>query len=559
MPEREKADFMATYLAQTWNELAEYMITHPEKLAKAQLDYWQSYFKLYNEFANHKQPEMPIDKRFQHEGWQNNLIFNFIQRSHQLLSEHVKQLYEGKNEKIAQKLRFFSEQFINSIAPSNFLNTNPELLSKTIETNGANLIEGFKKFQEDIERGNGHLQITLSDVTQFELGKNIAFTPGKVVYQNDIIQLIQYTASTKEVHQHPLLIIPPWINKFYIFDLQTQNSFVKWLIDQGYTVFMISWVNPDAELRDKEFSDYLQEGPLAALKAMAKITQNQPVNILGYCVGGTLLGCLLSYLAQMQTDIKILSATFLTSMFDFSQPGELGTFIDEKQISLLEKYMNKTGYIDGNTMSTVFSALRANDLIWTAFVNNYLKGEPPKPFDLLYWNADSTNIPAPVQRFYLRNMYLNNLLIDPGKIKLAGVPMDLGKIALPCYFLAAHEDHIVPWKSCYQSQQYLKADVKFVLTGSGHVAGVINPPHKKKYGYWTNKAKPADAEQFLATATYHEGSWWTHWRRWLKKYAGNLYEPDYLKSTDKNHIEDAPGSYVKVKVADIFKLENNLS
>lgn len=561
----EKTHFIANYLTQTWQELAEYLLQHPDKLTMSQVSYWQSYYNLWQEFydKNHlsKTHDALHDKRFQHADWQKNLIYNFIQRSYQLLIEHTDKLtkeLEIKNGKKAQKFRFYSRQLIDAVSPSNFINTNPEIFSKTLETNGANLLEGFKQFKQDLERNQGQLQIKLSDTSQFELGKNIACTPGKVVFQNDLIQLIQYTPTTKKVYEIPLLIIPPWINKYYILDLQQDNSFVKWLLDQGYVVFMISWVNPTHEHKDKEFSHYLLEGPLAALSIINEITKHNIINILGYCIGGTLLGCLLAYLAKKKNNINILSATFLTTLFDFSEPGELGTFIDEQQLTMLEEYMNKKGYLDGNMMASIFNALRANDLIWSAFVNNYLKGQQPKPFDLLYWNADSTNIPALTHRFYLRNMYLNNLLIQPDKIKLNNVPIDLGKINVPSYFLATQDDHIVPWKSCYQSHRFLKNPVKFVLAGSGHVAGVINPPQKKKYGYWTNPSTPTCADDFLASATFHKGSWWTDWRDWLSQYSGKLIAAHAMQLNREKFIEDAPGSYVKVKIADIAKIENEI-
>lgn len=564
MEKQDETQFIVSYLVQTWRELAEYLLANPEKLTSVQLNYWQSYFNLCHEFSNLKMPNESItdyiDKRFQHKDWQDNLIFNFIQRSYQLLSQqtdHLSKELDLKNEKMVKKFQFYSRQFIDSVSPSNFIAMNPEILSKTLETNGANLIEGFKQFQADLERGKGQFQIKLTDLDQFELGKNIAITPGKVIYQNELIELIQYTATTEKVYEYPLLIIPPWINKYYILDLQAENSFVKWFVDQGYTVFMISWVNPSANHSNKTFSDYLFEGPIAALEIIKKVTLNKKINMLGYCIGGTLLGCLLAYLAQKKQDIEILSATFLTTLFDFSEPGEMGAFIDEKQITLLEEHMRKKGYLEGTIMASVFNALRANDLIWSAFINNYLKGQRPKPFDLLYWNADSTNVPAPVHTFYLRNMYLNNLLIQPGKIKMRGVPLDLSKITTPCYFLATRDDHIAPWQSCYMSKDYVSSKLKFVLALSGHVAGIVNPPCKKKYGYWTNKTMHKEAEKFLATATFHEGSWWEDWNRWLKAYSGKLQLADALHTDPKDVIEKAPGSYVKMRLADIAKNEAN--
>lgn len=562
MEKHVDTNFTAHYLIEAWSELAEYLLQHPEKLVSSQLKYWQSYLNLCQELSNNTEPskdnDVYFDKRFQYIDWQNNLIFNFIKCTYLLLSQHVDNLandLDDKNEKIVKKFRFFTRQFIDSIAPTNFVNTNPEVLSKTLETNGTNLIDGFKRFQEDLKQGKDLLHINMIDSDSFKLGENIACTPGKVIYQNDLMQLIQYTATTETIYQYPLLIIPPWINKYYILDLRQENSLVKWLVDQGFTVFLISWVNPTPDHKEKEFSDYMFEGPLTALKMINQITGSKKTNILGYCIGGTLLGCMLAYLAQKKRDLNILSATFLTTLFDFSEPGELGTFIDEKQISLLEEYMKKKGYLDGRVLASVFNALRANDLIWSSFVSSYLKGQKPKPFDLLYWNSDSTNIPERVHGFYLRNMYLYNYLIQPGGVKIADVSLDLSKISTPSYFLAAQDDHIVPWKSCYQSQRILKGLVKFVLAGSGHVAGVINPPHKKKYGYWTNNTKHKDAEKFLITATFHEGSWWNDWGKWLKKYSGRLCSANRLYSNAREVLENAPGSYVKVTLSNIAMTE----
>jgi polyhydroxyalkanoate synthase len=444
-----------------------------------------------------------------------------------------------------QKLRFFTRQFINATSPTNFASINPEIISKTVENNGINLLTGFKNFIDDLQQGKGLLDIKITDPDGFKLGENIACTPGKVVYQNDLMQLIQYTATTEKVYELPLLIIPPWINKYYILDLQPENSFVKWIVDQGYTVFIISWANVTSEHREKQFADYMREGPLAALKIIKKISKANNVNVLGYCIGGTLLACMLSYLAK-KTNSYVKSATFLTTLLDFSEPGDLGLFTNKSHIEIIEKLMLPKGYLDGHVMAAIFNTLRANDLIWSSFINNYLKGQNPKPFDLLYWNADPTNIPEHVHRFYLKNMYLHNNLIKPGEIKLANTPIDLSDITLPSYFLAAQDDHIVPWTSSYMGKKYFSGSTKFVLTGSGHVAGVINPPNRNKYHYWTNNTITDVPEKYLEKATYHEGSWWNDWIKWIKKYSGkkcSVGDLNLIKS-----IEDAPGSYVKVRL-----------
>lgn len=547
--------FMTSYLLQTWQELADYLVQHPEKLARSQLDYWEAWQTMCGDYAakQGRTDEQSSDKRFQHSDWQNHLMFSFIQRSWQLLNEHTAQLsnnLDASNNKPLQKFRFYSKQYLDAIAPSNFINTNPEILSQTLQTNGANLIAGFNLLKEDLERGQGNLQIKLSDLSQFELGKNIACTKGEVIFQNDLMQLIHYTASTTKIYSKPLLIIPPWINKYYILDLQQDNSMVKWLVDQGYNVYMISWVNPSRSHHDTQFSDYLFDGPVAAIREIQNLTRSNDINLMGYCIGGTLLGCLLAWLARSQFPVNVSSATFLASLLDFSEPGELGTFIDENQVTMLEAHMRQKGYLDGGILAFVFNALRSNDLIWSAFVNHYLKGEPPKAFDMLYWNADSTNIPAATHSFYLRNMYLQNLLIQPDQLQLDNTPLDLGRIQTPCYFLATKEDHIVPWQSCYRGQLNLPQQaLNFVLAGSGHVAGIINPPHKMKYGYWTNKTKPRDPEQFIASADFHTGSWWIDWHNWLANHAGNLIEANAVANATM--IEEAPGSYVKQTLDDI--------
>lgn len=544
MEQSEFIQLTVSHLVDTWTDLATKLTKNPDKLAQNQANYWQDYLRLYQDITN---SDASSDKRFQYQEWQQNLAFNFIKQSYLLTSQHIESLVndvvENEEEKIAQKLKFFTRQFLDAVAPTNFPQMNPEVLAKTLETNGINLVNGYKQFIEDIESGS----IKMTDVDTFHLGENLAATPGKIVYQNDLMQLIQYTAATEKTYEIPLLIIPPWINKYYILDLQEENSFVRWLVNQGYTVFIISWVNPGSQHRKTEFADYMTQGPLAALQIINEITHQKKANLVGYCIGGTLLGCMLAYLSVNNTT-DITSATFLTTLLDFSEPGELGLFVDEKQLIALETYMQKNGYLDGHVMATVFNALRANDLIWSSFVNNYLKGQKPKSFDLLYWNSDSTNIPAPTHSFYLRNMYLENNLIKANKMFLNQVPIDLSKISLPTYFLATQDDHIVPWKTCYKGMQILNENAKFVLATSGHVAGVINPPSRKKYGYWTNVLKPQDPEQYLAQATFHDGSWWSDWNEWLKQHSGKLIEPNF---ETKKYIEDAPGSYVKMKAVDV--------
>lgn len=523
-------------LSEIWQVIIEKIQNHPEKLNEAQL-------KFFSNLQNLDTGINFFDKRFSHEDWQKNFMLDFIKRSYLLFSKESDEFIaaiSANDPKTETKLKFYVKQFLDAYAPSNFANINPEVVSEALKTHGANFFSGFQNFLNDINFQKGSLDIKLCDNEFFQIGKNIAITPGRVIYQNEIMQLIEYYPATQSRYQIPILIIPPWINKYYILDLQPQNSLVKWLVEQGHHVFMISWVNADKTHAKKDLNHYLQEGPLAAIKTIQKHLPQPDINVVGYCVGGTLLACLLGFLKEKNKYIK--SASFLTTLLDFSEPGDLGVFINENEIDHLESDMNDKGYMDGMIMARTFNALRAKDLIWGAFINNYLKGQKPKPLDLLYWNADSTHIPAKLHSYYLRNMYLENNLIQSNKIKLNKVCVDLKAINISCYFLAAKDDHIIPWTSSYQSHFHLKAPSKFVLTKSGHVAGVVNPPLQNKYGYWTNNKTPKDPEKFLATATFHEGSWWNDWLKWLSKHSGTKIKTEiYHQAT----LEPAPGSYVK--------------
>ncbi|OGT46114.1 MAG: hypothetical protein A3E83_08780 [Gammaproteobacteria bacterium RIFCSPHIGHO2_12_FULL_41_20] len=550
MEDNQYAHFITNQLIETWSEISKQLLQQPDKLTRCHLELWKDYQELLQHLTDNV---ISIDKRFTGKAWQEQILFNFIQRAYFLLTTHIDNLIKnssGNNKESAKKLHFFAKQFLDSIAPTNFISTNPEIITRTIETQGKNLVNGLKQFLNDIKQNNGQWLTPSVNLTSFEIGKNIACTPGKIVFQNDLIQLIQYNVTAKKTYKHPLLIIPPWINKYYILDLQQENSLVKWLVDQGFLVFMISWVNPETAHREKQFSHYLIEGPIAALKIIQEITNQPQVNVLGYCIGGTLLSCMLAYLAK-KNNHSIRSATFLTTLIDFSEPGDLGVFIGDKQINELEKHMQPKGYLDGHVMAAVFNALRANDLIWSSFITTYLKGQKPKPLDLLYWNYDSTNIPEKVHSFYLRNMYLNNKLIHPNQLKLADEYIDLNKITTPCYFLATKDDHIIPWASCYKSSLLLSGPVRFVLASSGHVAGVVNHPGKNKYGFWTYSKRPLDPESYLKNATFHEGSWWPHWINWLKPYAGRLINTKHANARKNYIIEDAPGSYVKKRLITI--------
>ncbi|HEX6320446.1 MAG TPA: class I poly(R)-hydroxyalkanoic acid synthase, partial [Burkholderiales bacterium] len=410
---------------------------------------------------------------------------------------------------------------------------------------GQNLVRGLNNLLSDLERGRGELRISMTDESAFKLGRNVATTPGKVVFQNDLMQLIQYLPTTQEVYRRPLVIIPPWINKYYILDLREKNSFIRWAVAQGHTVFVVSWVNPDARLAQKGFDDYMLEGAIGALDAVEQATGEREVNFIGYCLGGTLLGATLAYLAEKK-DRRVKSATFFVSLLDFSQPGELGVFIDEAQVANLEKKMNERGYLEGSEMASTFNMLRANDLVWSFVVNNYLLGKDPFPFDLLYWNADSTRMPARMHSFYLRNMYIKNLMGVPGGITLAGVPLDLSKVKIPAYFISTVEDHIAPWQTTYKGARYLGGPVRFVLGGSGHIAGIVNPPGAKKYHYWANEAFPASADEWFAGARQVPGSWWDDWQAWIDKH--NADTPKVPARTPRDALEDAPGSYAMLRL-----------
>lgn len=529
----------------------------PEKLYKNQIEFYGEYLKVlnnaWNKYVGDSETEMfkanPKDKRFKDEAWNNDFIFNFIKQSYLLTSNWLNKTVdeiEGVDKKTKEKYEFYTKQFIDAISPSNFAFTNPEVIKETISTNGENLTKGLQNLLSDMEKSKNLFNVSTADEHYFKLGENIARTPGQVVYKNDLMELIQYSPTTKTTYEKPLLIIPAWINKYYILDLSENNSMVKWLVDQGYTVFMISWVNPDKSLAHKKFEDYMLQGPLAALDAIEKATGSKDITAMGYCLGGTLLSCTMAYM-KTKKDIRIKAATLLTTMVDFGDVGDMSVFIDEKQLDELDKQMKENGFIGGDEISAMFSALRSNDLIWSFVVNNYLLGKQPVPFDILYWNQDGTRMPADTHSFYLRNMYLKNLLKKPGGIALGGVKIDVTKIDTPTYMLSAKEDHIAPWKTTYETMNLFSGEKTFVLAGSGHVAGVINPPYKKKYGYMTNNKNEKSAAKWLSGASENEGSWWEHWSRWNSKYSGKKILASKPGSGKLKAICPAPGEYVKVK------------
>jgi len=543
-------------LSNAFLEMTTRLMSDPTKLVQAQMNLWQDYMKLWQATTNRMlgmdDPE-PVarpekgDRRFKDPAWEDNEFFDFLKQSYLITSRWLRSTVnevEGLDEHTSKKVDFYTRQFADAMAPSNFVWTNPEVLRTTVEQGGENLVRGLENLLDDMERG----KISQTDYDAFEVGRNLAVTPGKVVYENELMQLIQYTPTTETVYKTPLIIIPPWINKYYILDLREKNSFVKWAVDQGFTVFMISWVNPDEQLARKTFEDYLTQGPLQALDVVEEITGERQTNFIGYCLGGTLLTCTLSYLNQTGQGERVKAATFFTTMADFAEAGELEVFIDEEQIAALEDQMKEKGYLEGKSMATTFNMLRANDLIWSFVINNYLLGKEPFPFDLLYWNSDSTRMPAAMHSFYLRKMYQENKLIEPGGITLKGVPMDLGTITQPSFALATKEDHIAPWKSGYALTRLTGGPVKFVLAASGHIAGVVNPPAANKYNYWTNSKNPKDPEKWLENAKAHDGSWWPEWHRWMEQKSGtDTVEPRQPGGGVYTPIEDAPGRYVKMK------------
>jgi len=552
-------------IAQAFMDMMAKLLANPYKLAQAQMNMVWDYFSLWQHsmmrFSGLETRPIAVPKkgdgRFKDEQWEEHFLFDFIKQSYLITARHIHDVVtnvEGLPIEAEKKVNFFTRQYIDALSPSNFALTNPEVFRETVKSHGQNLLKGFNNLLRDIEEGDGQLRVKMTDPTAFELGRNVAVTPGKVVFQNELIQLLQFNPTTEKQFRRPLLIMPPWINKFYILDLRQSNSFIKYATDQGHTVFVISWVNPDKRLAEKTFEDYMTEGALAALDAVCKQTGEDEVNLIGYCLGGTLLGSTLGYNA-VKKDKRIVSATFFVALLDFSIPGELGVFIDEQQVASLENKMQERGYLEGSEMGATFNMLRSNDLIWSFVVNNYLMGKEPFPFDLLYWNSDSTRMPYRMHSFYLRNMYMKNLLKEPGGIELKGVPIDIGKVKVPAYFISTIEDHIAPWKSTYLGATRLGGPVRFVLGGSGHIAGIVNPPAANKYHFWTNEAKalPATPDAWFEGATQHPGSWWADWQQWIGDLngdgGGNVWVPARDPAKGKlKPLEDAPGSFVKFRL-----------
>ncbi len=554
--DQESSDLVVDAV-KTLGQVLEYWLADPQRAAQLQTSLGKAYLELWASAVKRLagEPSEPVarpdgrDKRFSDPEWSSNQFFDFLKQGYLLTTDWANKLVadaEDLDPHVRQKAEFYVRQIANAVAPSNFVLTNPELLRTTLASSAENLVDGMRMLADDIVAGGGSLRIRQSDSSMFEVGRNLGVTPGKVIYQNDLMQLIQYAPTTPDVLRRPLLIVPPWINKYYILDLTPEKSFIKWCVAQGLTVFVISWVNPDQRQQHKDLSDYMHEGPLEALDAIKKATGESDVAAIGYCVGGTLLALTLAYMAAKE-DKRIASATFFAAQVDFTHAGDLKVFVDEEQISALERHMHERGYLEGKSMATAFNLLRSNDLIWPYVINNYLKGKAPFPFDLLYWNSDATRMPAANHSQYLRSCYLENR-IAKGEMEIDGVGLSLKRVKIPIYNLATREDHIAPAKSVFLGSALFGGPMKYVLAGSGHIAGVVNPPEKNKYQYWTGaKPRGADVDKWLAKATEHPGSWWPDWLAWIRAQDGARVPAREPGGGVLVPIEDAPGSYVRTR------------
>ena len=532
-------------------------VRHPDRAWAGYTEFVQQYTQLMTSSAlkvSGAQPEAaPVaapekgDRRFSGPDWQRNAVFDALKQSYLLAATSLLKTaaeVEGLDQQQQRRLQFYLRQFLDAISPSNFTFTNPQVVHEAIESGGQSLTKGIQNLLRDVQAG----QVTMTDTDAFEPGRNLALTPGQVVLRNELVELIQYAPTTEQVHAIPLLFIPPWINKYYILDMQPQNSLIRYLVEQGFTVFVISWKNPDQSMEDTTFDNYLELGPLAAIEAIKEITRSPKVNAVGYCIGGTLLSMALPYLAA-QGDESVNAGIFFVALQDFSEVGDTAVFIDEPQVAYIEEHMLERGYLDSRQMATMFNMLRANDLIWSNVVNNYLLGKDPPAFDLLYWNADGTRMARDAHSFYLRNTYLENNLVKPGKVEIKGRKIDLGTIEGEAYAVGAEKDHIVPWYSAWKIGQLTGGNVRFALANSGHIAGMINPPSKGKGRYWTTENGGAfdTSAAWRENAREHEGSWWEDWSRWLDDQSGEQVNPPEMGSEAYPPIEDAPGTYVKEK------------
>jgi poly[(R)-3-hydroxyalkanoate] polymerase subunit PhaC len=483
------------------------------------------------------------DRRFKAPAWREQPYFAFLKQAYLLYAEYMRELAKQaplpEHEK--RRLEFATRQYLDAIAPTNFPATNPDVLAKAYATEGASLVQGFRNLADDAQKG----RITMTDEKAFAVGRNLAVTPGKVVFRNDLIELIQYDATTPTVHKRPLVIVPPCINKYYILDLRPENSLVRHAVAEGHTVFMVSWRNIPPELGHLTWDDYVEQGALTALRVAREISRSKTANVLGFCVGGTLLACALAVLAARR-DASVTSATFLTAMLDFADPGEIGVYVSREYLAAREPSLIKGQRVHGSELASAFASLRANDLVWNYVVNNYLKGETPPAFDLLYWNGDSANLPGPMYVYYLKNMYLDNLLRVPGALTMAGEAIDLSRIVIPAYVYASRDDHIVPWRSAYRTTELLGSDCTFVMGASGHIAGVVNPPHPTRRNYWRNDLITNSADDWLDRAESIPGSWWPHWHQWLAGHGGaRRNAPRQTGNAAYPPLAPAPGDYVR--------------
>ncbi|ELI0350960.1 class I poly(R)-hydroxyalkanoic acid synthase [Vibrio vulnificus] len=526
----------------------------PQAILQLQTQWWEQQLQIWQNVALSGNTQSIIeadkgDKRFSNEAWQSEAMYSFIKQSYLLFSKTYMDTIdaiEGLDEKTKERISFFSRQAINALSPSNFIATNPELLKLTIEKNGENLLAGMELLREDVESSADILKIRMTSNNAFRIGEDIATTAGDIVFQNDLFELIQYRPLTEQVNATPLLIVPPFINKYYILDLTAKNSMVRWLLEQGHSVFMMSWKNPGKAQANVEFGDYVTEGVVKAVTAIEEITGQEQINAAGYCIGGTVLACTVGYYAAKRMKKRIKSATFFTTLLDFSQPGEVGAYINDTIISAIELQNNAKGYMDGRSLSVTFSLLRENSLYWNYYVDNYLKGSSPVDFDLLYWNSDSTNVAAATHNFMLRELYLNNKLVQDKGVKIGGVWIDLDKIRIPSYFISTKEDHIALWQGTYRGALNMGGNKTFVLGESGHIAGIVNHPAKNKYGFWVNDNLDESADEWLSNAQHKEGSWWTHWDQWLAQFNPDEKVLPYRQGSEANPVIDiAPGQYVK--------------
>jgi polyhydroxyalkanoate synthase len=492
---------------------------------------------------------LPSDRRFRDEAWNENLAFDALKQIYLITGQWLVEMtdgLEGINPELSKRARFWTQQAVDAASPSNFAATNPEILQEIVRSGGANLARGFQNLVSDLQRG----RISMVPDDAFQVGKDLAVTPGKVIYRNPLIELIQYEPTTKKAREIPILVIPPWINKYYVMDMRPENSMFKYLVDAGFTLFTISWKNPDGSVLDLEWADYMEMGIIEALRVVQTITGSEKVNTVGYCLGGIVEQVTLAYLAAKGDD-TVNAATFFTTHQDFTEVGDVDVFLSEPEVRLLELLMDASGgYLDGKNMAATFNMLRANDLLWHYVVHNYLLGKEPPAFDLLYWNSDGTRIPGKVHSFLLREFFLADKLKEPDAIQIRGVGINTQRVTIPAYAVAGESDHIVPWRGASKIRQMMGGPVRFVLAESGHIAGIINHPAKKKRGYWMNTARNArtlEPDQWLAGATKHEGSWWVDWVRWLKKHAGKLVEPPPMGAKTFPPIMDAPGTYVLEK------------